>query len=67
MINNSYSTGSHGFMAVSNKLRPRATPLDSVNAFRLRLFTAINPWHCAITITYTNDTGICVQDLVLVL
>ena len=55
MINTSYSTGSQGFMAVSKQTSSSGYVLGSVYAFRLRLFTAIIPWHCAIT--YTNDTG----------
>ena len=44
-IYNNYSTGGQRFMAVVNK------PLSSGYALGLGLFTAINPWHCAITIT----------------
>ena len=43
-VYNSYSTGGQGFMAVSK---------SSVYALVLSLFTAINLWHCAITIIYT--------------
>ena len=45
-IYNSYSTGGQGFMGVSKQT------LSSGYALGLALFTAINPWHQAITITY---------------
>ena len=47
-LNNSYSTGGQGFMAVVNK------PCSQANALRLGLFTAINPRHCVI-----NNVSIC--------
>ena len=43
-IHNSYSAGDEGFMAVSK---------STVYALILSLFTAINLWHCAVTIIYT--------------
>ena len=43
---NNYSTGGQGFMAVVNKLTS-----SSGYPLGLSLFTAIHPWHCAITIT----------------
>ena len=43
-------------MAVVNKPRPQGTPLDSGYTLGLGLFTAINPWDCAITILTCWDS-----------
>ena len=45
-------TGGQGFMAVSKQSS------SSGYALRLCLFTAINPWHCAITITKLRHLAI---------
>ena len=66
MINTSYSTGSQGFMAVSKQTSSSGYVHGSVYAFRLRLFTTIIPWHCAVTYTKLMILAICMQDLVFV-
>ena len=56
-IYNSYSTGGKRFMGVSKQT------LSSCYAVGLSLFTAINVWYCAITITKLLGTlGSKVED-----